>query len=397
MAAGTSRRSFLAGAAATAVGVVSWSCADGSSTPAPLAFAPAALEPLSRVRDIRVRDAVWWACGSVLDSDDVHSPRFWRGTSPTDLVALPTRAISYYGANSELYALGVGGAGVVAIGAQTGGFHAMPRSASWYVDGDALQEAAVGPEVFGGPRSLALKQVAVGRTSSLLVGTRINRRTDLTGGAVWVSSDGHDFSLVDDAPGLRAETGEELLALGITATSAGGFVIVGDGFATSGPDATTHARVWTTTDPQQWTRVAVPEHAQPGRTSMSIVAEGDGRFVAGGVATVDGVTTLCTWVSLDAAAWSERVLTSFGTDASTSVSDITSLMHDGRHWWLGARLGSTPLLASSLDARRWQSHTLPADAPTGKQVRVAVGSDQRQLLVGVSDLDHAATYTCELG
>ncbi|MCU1500964.1 MAG: hypothetical protein JWM12_318 [Ilumatobacteraceae bacterium] len=85
------------------------------------------------------------------------------------------------------------------------------------------------------------------------------------------------------------------------------------------------------------------------------------------------------------------------TDISNTVSEITGLVQDGARWWLGARLGVSPVLLTSVDGRDWYPRRLPPSSPTGAQVRVSVGSDGAQTLVGVTDLDHAALATSAAG
>src|SRR3954447_9815131 len=167
-----SRRTFLLGAGA---GFALLAC----STP-PARVTTLDLEPRARVRDVRLHAGTWWASGSVLRADGVHSPRLWRGTSPDRLERGDLAPISLSGRQSELYSIGVGDLGLVAIGAQTGGFHAMPRSASWALQDGVLHEEDANFELFGGPRSLALVQACAGN-EFVLLGTRVDRRTDLTG------------------------------------------------------------------------------------------------------------------------------------------------------------------------------------------------------------------------
>ncbi|MCU1500965.1 MAG: hypothetical protein JWM12_319 [Ilumatobacteraceae bacterium] len=160
----------------------------------------------------------WWVSGAVLAADGTRSPRLWTGRSPTSLTAVPLAPSTFYGKLSELYSIGVGELGLVAIGAQTGGFHAMPRSASWHLDGSTLREVSADFELFGGPRSLLLSQATAGR-EFVLIGGRVNPRTDLTGGCAWATATGTDVVLYTDAPGLRAETGEQSIAIAVTCSA----------------------------------------------------------------------------------------------------------------------------------------------------------------------------------
>ena len=59
------------------------------------------------------------------------------------------------------------------------------------------------------------------------------------------------------------------------------------------------------------------------------------------------------------------------TDVTDTVSAVTALAHDGDAWWLGARLGRTPTVATSPDGRRWFRRALPGTVPASAQVRVA--------------------------
>ncbi|MFT3854651.1 MAG: hypothetical protein QM733_18235 [Ilumatobacteraceae bacterium] len=375
------RRTLLLGAGA---GLAAWAC---STRPA--RFATPTLETGARVRDVRVHDGTWWACGSVLGDDGVHSPRLWRGAAPEQLAPVTLAPISFYGERSELYSIGVGALGLVAIGAQSGGFHAMPRSASWVLDGDVLREVDATAELFGGPSSLALVQACAG-SQFVLIGSRVDRRTGRSGACVWTSPDGTAFTILDDVPGLRAEEGEQSEALGVAAGPDGSFVAAGDGFATSGTDTTTHALAWTASDPSAWDRASVPADPHGGRTSMTCVAAGPSGLLAGGTLSRNGATTLCVWSCVDGTAWSMAPIGGLATAVTNTVSAVTALTHDGASWWLGGRLGTTPVLATSRDLRAWYRRSLPPTAPASAQVRVAVDG---RLLVAISDLDHAATYT----
>jgi hypothetical protein len=79
------------------------------------------------------------------------------------------------------------------------------------------------------------------------------------------------------------------------------------------------------------------------------------------------------------------------TDVTDTVSVVTALAHDGDAWWLGARLGRTPILATSPDGQRWFRRALPANVPASAQVRVVLGADRGTLLIGIADLADAAT------
>ncbi len=383
-----SRRTLLLGAG---VAAAVWAC----STP-PARVEPLELETGARVRDIRVHAGTWWACGSVLATDGTHSPRLWSGPTPTSLHAVSAAPLTFYGNISELYSIGVGDLGLIAIGAQTGGFHAMPRSASWHLVGTTLREVSADFELFGGPRSLLLAQATAGR-EFLIIGGRVDPRTDLAGGCAWATPTGSDVVLYTDAPGLRSEAGEQSIAVAVTARRDGSYVAVGDGFATTGHDATTRARVWTTADPSTWQRAHVPPAAGGARSSMTAVAEGPDGLLAGGTVTVDGNSSLCTWSSTDGVDWHAQILTSQTTTVSNIVSQVTALVHDGDRWWLGARLGPDPVLLVSTNGRDWFPRPLPPAHPTGAQVTVAFGSDGTHTLVSVSDLDHAVLATSTAG
>ena len=124
---------------------------------------------------------------------------------------------------------------------------------------------------------------------------------------------------------------------------------------------------------------------------MTAVAAGPHGPLAGGSRTRDGITTLCTWSSADGQAWQVQPIDALTTDVTDTVSAVTALAHDGDAWWLGARLGRTPILATSRDGRRWFRRALPANVPASAQVRVALAADRGTLLIGIADLSDAAT------
>ncbi len=175
-----------------------------------------------------------------------------------------------------------------------GGFVAVGYDAKdaavWRSDGDGWREIASQPAlaVGGGRVELDMRALAVWEGGLIAVGDVRTSAGDRDG-AVWLSSDGETWTLVD-VPAFGG-TGDQQ----IQGVVAGAFGIVAVGCSDCDTEASTPV-VWTTADGETWTRVGEDQiTGVDGAQQMSSVVDAGGSLLAGGWAQTDA--------GLDAALW----------------------------------------------------------------------------------------------
>ena len=241
-----------------------------------------------------------------------------------------------------------------------------------------LREQDANFELFGGPRSLALVQACAG-AQFVLIGTRVDRRTGPRRRVRVELVGRHRLRAPRRRPGpaRRARRAGRAPRAWPPGTD-GSFVAVGDRFATTGTDATTHAAAWWTADPAAWTRATVPFDDVGGRTSMTAVAAGPDGLLAGGTRTRDGVTVLCVWSSADGvgvAVPADRGAVDHGDEHGVGGDGAGPRRHgvvarrSARH-----RARCSPGRPTAVT---WYRRPLPADSPASAQVRVALTAPRR--------------------
>ncbi|MGO4255961.1 hypothetical protein [Marmoricola sp. RAF53] len=256
-------------------------CDDAPSAPADLPASwnevtlPVPPGPAGR---LAVRDATWcgrwYVAGGVLGGDGSSRPALWTSTDGSRWTVVPTAATDLYAKKSVLSTVACRGAQVAAVGAKSGGAHALPRTSSWYLRPDGtLVDVRAGFELFGGPAAVSVNRVAAGDDDWLIAG---NRRS---GAAVWVSPDATAFRLVDDDPALSSDAGGGTAALG-QAHDADGWTVVGrrqpPGRISPVPLA------WSSADGLRWQRQDVPA-ATAGFADLERVVPVPGGVVAVGL------------------------------------------------------------------------------------------------------------------
>ena len=203
---------------------------------------------------IAVRDAVhcgegWWAVGGVLLSppteDRDSRPAAWRSTDGTTWEAVPVGAQTYWGRRAVLSGVGCSDGRVVAVGARSGGAHGNPRVTSFFQDGDGLDDRLAPFNLFNGDTATNVGPVTGAAPGWLITGNRVS------GPAVWHSTDGRDFTIEEDVPGLADEADFHSLAQD-AAWDGEEWVVVGGGNATGTLDREPLA--WTSPDARSWER-----------------------------------------------------------------------------------------------------------------------------------------------
>ncbi len=322
------------------------------------------------------------AVGSVT-TDGKRVPAGWTSTDGTSWVRLSVVPKSPYGFESELTTVAATPDGrAAAIGQAVGGTHGNPRVGSWYLDGSTLREVVAGVELYGGPRQGSVDEMAAGPAGFLVVGSRTDRN-EKTGAAVWRSPDAHDaFTILDTDPQLESAPGELVRAIG-AAGSPSGYLAVGDRTVDGRLDD--DAVAWTSPTGLRWTRVSGSPTAfgGPGAELAQLATSWGQGWAAAGTDTQDGKTSIVVWSSADGVEWHRTPLSSLGTDPDV-LSEVTSLSEYGGRLYLGARLGSRYVAASSEDGLHWTTIALPT-----------LGSDDRHarllLLPSTGALTVAAT------
>ncbi|HET6214726.1 MAG TPA: hypothetical protein VFE14_17805 [Micromonosporaceae bacterium] len=203
----------------------------------------------------------WYAVGATAPGPPASAaagqptrPAAWTtmdGTAWTPVTLVATRP---YGDQGALTSVACRGADVVAISSASGGAHGNPRVSTWRSrpDGAWVQQDAAF-ELFGGANAGSVDRVVAGPAGWLIVGHRVSPTTKLRGAAVWRSTDGVAFQLVDDDPALRSAGDTYTTAYDAAPGSTGGWVVVGSaGSATSPVPA-----AWTSPDGSTWQRAGV--------------------------------------------------------------------------------------------------------------------------------------------
>ena len=236
---------------------------------------PAGARGRITVRDVTTCDGTWWVGGGVVSDDGETAPAAWSSRDGSAWKPLQFRARAYWAQRAVISSVACAGDQVRMIGAQSGGAHGNPRVTSWYAGPDGVVTDVAAPfELYGGPSAVNVGRVAAGPDGAgwLIAGNRTS------GAAVWWSSDGHEFELVDDDPALASDAEVGTFASD-AAYDGSGWTVVGsadlDGRASWVPQA------WTSTDGLAWERQEVP--ATAGFGSLERVVRADDALLAAGL------------------------------------------------------------------------------------------------------------------
>lgn len=253
-------RSWFAGGLACAL--VLAAC---SGPPAPAWTEVALPMPAGTPGSLAVLDAAncdghWYVVGGVRGTGDATRPAAWTSTDTRKWHSVPFEPLpgSYYGPQDLISSVGCSGERVAMIGAKPGGAHGNPRVSTWRLVGGKMAEVSAPFDTYGGDRGVNVAHVVGGPDGFLITGNRTS------GAAVWLSADGTNFRIIEDAPGLASDATHQNAARDAVAAPDGGWVIVGG----SAPkdSANQEPAVWLTTDGSRFTREAVP--SQPGYNEL---------------------------------------------------------------------------------------------------------------------------------
>jgi hypothetical protein len=327
---------------------------------------------------IAVRDAVscggaWTAVGGVFlaqPSEDRDSrPAAWRSSDGVTWEALEVTATTYWGRRAILSTVACSNDQVVALGARSGGAHGNPRVTSFFEKLGGLDDQRAVFNLYGGDTATNVGPITGADLGWLITGNRVS------GPAVWHSTDGRDFSIEEDVPGLADEEGFTSLAQ--AATWAGDhWVVVGGGNERSTLDR--EPLVWVSPDAISWERHEVPGTQDFDDLERVIAVEGD--LVALGLRG-EGFGV---WRRADGD-WSMGQ--AFGVLAADRHASpfVSSLVTGHRGLWATTSDGATYALWHSTDGDEWAQAASPAAPETGGERILTVAADDETVLLLADD------------
>lgn len=329
--------------------------------------------------EIAVRDAVrcggaWTAVGGVqlaepLETRDAR-PAAWRSQDGVAWTALDVTATTYWGRRAVLSTVACADGQVVAVGARSGGAHGNPRVTTFFEKNGGLDDQRAAFNLYGGATATNVGPITGAEPGWLITGNRIS------GPAVWHSSDGRDFTIEEDVPGLADEEGFSSLAQAAVWDGAG-WVVVGGGNARSTLDR--EPLVWMSPDATTWERMEVPGSEEFDDLERVVTVDDD--LVALGLRG----DAFGAW-RRDDGGWSMG--DTFGSlpDEARSSPFVSSLVASAEGLWAATSDGVSYAVWHSADGDVWA----PVEAPftpveTGGERIVTVAADDDTVLLLADD------------
>jgi hypothetical protein len=243
-------------------------------------------------------------------------------------------------------------------------------------------------ELFGGPRTVDIKDMAAGEFGFVVVGPRDDRRGRQMAG-VWRSQDGTNWMWPPQDTPLTGAPGESVTPLA-AAVGRAGIVVVG----TTIPLTTVLPRVedgavWWSANGTRWERIdTAAAFGGPGTQQPTAVTWTGEAFVAAGVSAdrVGGRLRPTAWVSRDGRSWRRAPGGAFAGDDGEADARLTSLTVAGGCVIAGGLVGSSPRLWASRDGLAWSALPPPADS-LDLHGKVLAAADHGELLVVLSEPD----------
>lgn len=325
---------------------------------------------------IAVRDAVscggvWTAVGGVVLAEPSETqdarPAAWRSTDGVTWVALAVTATTYWGRRAILSTVACAHDQVVAVGARSGGAHGNPRVTTFHEKSGGLDDQRAAFNLYGGATATNVGPIVGDEPGWLITGNRIS------GPAVWHSTDGREFTIEEDAPGLADEDGVTSLAQAAT-WDGSVWVVVGGGNARS--TLNREPVVWTSPDATSWQRLEVP--GSDGFDDLERVLAVDDDLVALGLRG-DGFGV---WHRKDGD-WDTGAAFGVLPEDATRSPFVSSLVDGERGLWSTTSDGAAFALWHSPDGEEWTTATLPASAPQvgGERILTVAAHDETVLLL----------------
>jgi hypothetical protein len=298
--------------------------------------------------------------GSADPGSSGSGPAAWSSADGTTWRPVPLTATMAYGTKGGFTSVACRGGGVVALSSASGGVHGNPRVSTWYGGPGGWTENEAEFEQFGGASAGSVDRVVSGAAGWLIVGHRVSPTTGQRGAAVWVSTDGRRFRLIDDDPALRSSGAVFTSANDAMPAPGGGWLLIGStGSATRPAPA-----LWRSPDGLAWQRgevttagEAVPERILP--------------FGPGGALAAGGG-----YAWLAKAADRDRLESTGGDTGAAGVDGqaVTALAGATTAAGETAFLAAGSRLVASADGVSWRAVAAPGP------VRAAVGDGSRLLL-----------------
>ncbi|WIM96958.1 hypothetical protein ACTOB_000440 [Actinoplanes oblitus] len=295
------------------------------------------------VRAVAACGTFWYAAGALPTAGGETRPAAWRSPdavtwTPVTFVSLPG---SFYGPRQVISQLACAGDRVVMLGGAPGGAHGNLRISSWHRLPDGRMAEDPAPfATYGGDTAVDVAHLAAGEHGVAIAGNRSS------GAAAWLSPDGREFTLFEDAPGLAGP-----------GTAARDVVELPDRRWLVAGSRNGRAAAWTSVDGASWSSLDPPDAG--GYTELQrVIRDGDDVLAAGPLGTAFAV-----W-RLRAGVWAR--LATFG-GAPTGVQALTRV--NGRFVVAGGGLWE------SADAREWRAVGVP------ERVVNAAGRDHHLMVI----------------
>lgn len=352
---------------------------DADADPAPLEphWHEAALpDPSGPPGRIALRDAVscggvWTAVGGVFLAEPTETrdsrPAAWRSSDGVTWAALDVTATTYWGRRAILSTVACANGQVVALGARSGGAHGNPRVTSFFEKNGGLDDQRAVFNLYGGDTATNVGPITGADPGWLITGNRVS------GPAVWHSTDGRDFAIEEDVPGLADEEGFTALAQAAT-WDGDHWVVVGGGNERSTLDR--EPLVWVSPDAASWERHEVPGTEDFDDLERVIAVDDD--LVALGLRG-DGFGV---W-RREAGDWSMGEAFGALADDAHASPFVSSLVPGDRGLWATTSDGATYALWHSTDGDEWAPVASPVAGPEtgGERILTVAAHDETVLLL----------------
>jgi hypothetical protein len=338
----------------------------------------------------------WYAAGGLLAPDGTTAPALWSSADGRAFTPMPIKPVSVYGPSDLLSTVACDANAVVAAGAKSGGAHGNPRTSTWVsTRGGPLTEVAAPFEQYGGEAAIGVGEVVGGPAGFVILGARINA-TAGPGAALWQSTDGIRFTLVDADPALESDPRGR--------TEVDGAIVGKDGFLAIGAITPTGSHLaardplgWRSSDGKTWQRIAFP--TSPADDPLQRAAAlPDGSALALGT----GSTGFTSWRSDPS--WSDwHEVATFGATVSGSsvpmVADCAPAGLDGVVFAVVAN-GLDYQLWRGVNGTEWREFALPESVPAAPVLEgprvVTIASAAGDLLLGADDGASARLWIADL-
>ena len=336
-------------------------------------------EPSGPPGRIAVRDAVhcaggWTAVGGVVLAEPSETrdarPAAWRSSDGVSWTPLDVTATTYWGRRAILSTVSCANDRVVAVGARSGGAHGNPRVTTFFEKDGGLDDQRAPFNLYGGATATNVGPITGADPGWLITGNRVS------GPAVWHSTDGREFTIEEDVPGLADE--DDFRSLAQAAVWDGrGWVVVGGGNARSTLDR--EPVVWASPDATSWERLEVPGSKDFDDLERVVAIEDD--LVALGLRG-DGFGV---W-RREAGDWSMGEAFGVLPDDARRSPFVSSLVTGGRGLWATTSNGATFALWHSADGDAWAPVADPAGSPeTGGERILTVAAHEEMVLLLADD------------